>query len=430
MRSLLRKIIISSPVAKAVAVGSLILTIATTAVAATMVTYGGFVLAETIYTGQDAFPTYDLLQYKPVATEEEATPDFEEVQKLNKDTVAWLTLDDTYVDYPVVQGKDDLEYATKDIYGNYSLTGSIYLKTENASNFKNPYSVIFGHHMDNGAMFGDIQHFTKKEYFDTHEYGSLTTPDGFYTARVFAALQTDAYDKMIYDRVSKRTEEDIDDLIEYLRQNAIQFSEERYSGGKHIIALSTCSSSATNGRDVIFCELTPGLEDIVEATIPLNDPRIAKGHDVRYDKWALLNLICLVCTVYLTFPLHLLLTKFRRKKKMNMANESLGESRNDNQIVMDDNGREQDESNEDVYYEIKPFVHRFRVGFVIEVILSVIALIIFVLTQDLRLPITIIDKWTPWMILLLFATWLIDVRLIRYRKKQADNKRYDKNTEN
>lgn len=45
---------------------------------------------------------------------------------INKDVAGWITIDDTHIDYPVVQGKDDMEYINKDVYGEFSLSGSIF----------------------------------------------------------------------------------------------------------------------------------------------------------------------------------------------------------------------------------------------------------------------------------------------------------------
>ena len=54
---------------------------------------------------------------------------------INKDVAGWITIDDTHIDYPVVQGKDDMEYINKDVYGEFSLSGSIFLSCMNKKDF-------------------------------------------------------------------------------------------------------------------------------------------------------------------------------------------------------------------------------------------------------------------------------------------------------
>lgn len=67
-----------------------------------------------------------LLKYKPTPGEDNG-PTFEELRAINPDVCAWITLDGTKIDYPVLQGEDNLTYINKDVYGNFALAGSIYL---------------------------------------------------------------------------------------------------------------------------------------------------------------------------------------------------------------------------------------------------------------------------------------------------------------
>lgn len=69
-----------------------------------------------------------MLSLKPTAGEDEdAGPSFAELLAVNGDVCAWLTLDNTHIDYPVLQGEDNLSYINTDVYGNFALAGSIFL---------------------------------------------------------------------------------------------------------------------------------------------------------------------------------------------------------------------------------------------------------------------------------------------------------------
>ena len=86
---------------------------------------------------------------------------------------------------------------------------------------------------------------------------------------------------------------------------------------------------------------------------------------------------------------------------------------------------------EELYYRIKKFVRRFRAGFGIEVLASAAAVIAFILTEDMRLPMVLIDKWTRIMILIMAICWLADVRLMRYRDgMKIDELKEEKEQEN
>ena len=84
-------------------------------------------------------------------------------RQLSKDCVAWLHVDDTSIDYPVMQGKTNTEYLNKDPYGDYSLSGSIFLDTRNKPDFSDSYSLTYGHHMAGGLMFGALDDFLKED---------------------------------------------------------------------------------------------------------------------------------------------------------------------------------------------------------------------------------------------------------------------------
>ena len=128
-------------------------------VAGVMLMSGLYALNDIFYANRTAFISYDLLQYRPKAQEKDDTGDngFEDLQKINPDTVGWIEMIGTNINYPVVQGNDNLEYINKDIFGYSTASGSIYLAAENNLDFSDWYNLLYGHHMNSGAMFGDIE---------------------------------------------------------------------------------------------------------------------------------------------------------------------------------------------------------------------------------------------------------------------------------
>ncbi|MBO4289772.1 MAG: class B sortase [Lachnospiraceae bacterium] len=120
------------------------------------------------------------------------------LKELSEDCVGWLTIDGTGIDYPVMQGRDNVEYLNKDPYGEYSLAGSVFLDSRNAPDFSDPYLLIYGHHMEAGAMFGALDAFSDPRYFASHRSGRLTTADGVFRIRLFAFLETDVKDRAVF----------------------------------------------------------------------------------------------------------------------------------------------------------------------------------------------------------------------------------------
>ena len=252
--------------------------------------YGILMLRDTYCIQQEAFSSYDLLQYRP-NIEENKPPYLDDLININEDTVGWITIYNTNMDYPIMQGKDDLTYINKDVYGNFSISGSIFLSYQNSKDFSDPYNLVYGHHMDNGAMFGDVLKNKEKDFFNKNNKGILFLPNKVYDLTVMAVLETDAYDHNIY-----YINNNFDYTINYIKNNSLYYKDIEY---EHIVALSTCDDATTSGRTILICAMNtrtdplPARED-GEAVVH----REPIGHPMAGAYWALLNLIILLCILY------------------------------------------------------------------------------------------------------------------------------------
>lgn len=194
----------------------------------------------------------DMLRLKPDAYGENE-PSFEELLKINPDVCAWITMDNTKIDYPVLQGDTNLTYINKDVYGDFSLSGSIFLDSRCSKNFDEAYSLIYGHHMANGAMFGDLDLYTEQDFFEQNRIGTLLLPSQAVKLVTLACLMVEASDDVIFD--PELWKENNSELMTYIQENAL-FYDENVSASK-LLALSTCSSEFTNARIVLILELIP-----------------------------------------------------------------------------------------------------------------------------------------------------------------------------
>lgn len=185
-----------------------------------------------------------VLKYKPKLSE-----GAQELQELSDDVVAWLTVDDTNIDYPVMQGKSNDEYINKDPFGKFSLSGSIFLDSRNSADFSDPYSMVYGHHMEYGAMFGALDDFYKKDFFDAHRTGTLSTVSGkSYSITFFASCKAEANEKIVFDPPESSAEK----LLDYLKQHAAIYEPQSVVQGAPILALSTCQSAENIERMIVF----------------------------------------------------------------------------------------------------------------------------------------------------------------------------------
>lgn len=183
-----------------------------------------------------------ILKYKPGYEGE--IPEKEIVGNM----VAWLTLDGTEIDYPVMQGETNNEYLNKNPYGEYSLSGSIFLDSRNSDDFSDDYSLIYGHHMENGYMFGALDEYMDEEYFYEHQTGTLMIEDTEYDITVIAAMTTLATDEYIF----APTTIGADEIRGHIKEIADVYDSDQVTDDARMIALSTCKYPDTIDRTVVI----------------------------------------------------------------------------------------------------------------------------------------------------------------------------------
>ena len=183
----------------------------------------------------------DIAKYKPGQTD--AAP---EDSPISDDMVAWITIDGTNIDYPVMQGDDNVKYLNTDPFGRYSLSGSIFLDSRNSPDFSDDYSLVYGHHMEYGRMFGALDDFFNSSYLNSHSSGTLIVgknAEKIYDLTVFAALRASAKDETVFDPGKG-------DIRQFIKDNCENYTADP---GRRILALSTCAESDSVTRTVVFC---------------------------------------------------------------------------------------------------------------------------------------------------------------------------------
>ena len=234
-------------------VGNRILSIMAGILILLMLSYGVYSLWDTYKIYANSFADEELLKFRPTDDGED-NPTLKDLKKLNPDVKAWIQVPKTNIDYPVVQGQDDMEYINKNVYGEFELSGAIFLSCLNKDDFSDPYNLVYGHNMKNGGMFADVADFTNKEYFETHQKGKLYLTDATRKIRFFACMKVTAADAKIYHPDGYRRE-NLKDLLDYIQANAVQYRDVNVADENSLIALSTCSEAETNGRVVLIGKL-------------------------------------------------------------------------------------------------------------------------------------------------------------------------------
>lgn len=275
-------------------------------VIATFLIFILFFISEDVNTENEAFLSDEIaaLKPRPDPGDPSISDGFDKLLEANRDAVGWLTVYDTVIDYPVVQGSDDLEYVSKDFLGNRSLSGAIFLSSK-ADGFRDYISVIYGHHMEGGAMFGGLEMYKDQKYFDSHAEGALQTEGCNLRLSMLALIKADAYEKLIY---KNRDGDHRKELTDYIIDNAYIMSddaEEKLSDAEKLIFLSTCEDAGGPGRMVLICEAAPGEIEY-------------KPTDAAPDKskgWSPISLFSIIILILLTIDAGISLFSSGEKKK-------------------------------------------------------------------------------------------------------------------
>ena len=93
---------------------------------------------------------------EPETGEEIISIGFDKLKEINPDIFAWIIIDNTYINYPILQGPTDEYYLRKDIYKKYSVAGSIFVYSNANKDFLDENTIIYGHNMKNDRMFSNL----------------------------------------------------------------------------------------------------------------------------------------------------------------------------------------------------------------------------------------------------------------------------------
>lgn len=180
--------------------------------------------------------------------------DFAALKGINSNCVAWIRIDGTEIDYPVVQGHDNSFYLKHLFDGEWNSAGCIFLDSRVEPDLSDRHSVLYGHHMKNGTMFSDISNYKDQTFYENHTTGMILTPSKNYRIEFFAGYVVGADDETAW-KVTFATEDEYADWLNetvgrsWFKSEGIPTAEDR------VITLSTCSYEFNNARFVLIGRL-------------------------------------------------------------------------------------------------------------------------------------------------------------------------------
>ena len=174
-----------------------------------------------------------------------------DLSSINKDFVCWINIENTNIDYPVVQGDDNSYYLHRDIYGNYLYAGTTFLDYRNNYN-DSKNLIVYGHNMKNITMFSELEKFKKEDFFNSNPTITLTNKNGERHFKAFAVLLVDKnYDYRVPDF---KNDEEYNKFLNKICDESMFKVKNKPTSSDKIMTLTTCSYEFKNARTVVICK--------------------------------------------------------------------------------------------------------------------------------------------------------------------------------
>lgn len=180
--------------------------------------------------------------------------DFAGLQEICSEVYAWITIPDTAVDYPIAQSATEPEYyLRRTLDGNKASAGTIFSQFYNTKDWLDPNTILYGHNMNDGTMFADVRKYEDEEFFKTHPYIYIFTPDYTLVYEVYVAYEfSDLHLMYVYDFKNPEIFQSyLDEVlsksgpIDVVKEGASVTTADR------LLTLSTCVSNSSDNRYLV-----------------------------------------------------------------------------------------------------------------------------------------------------------------------------------
>lgn len=177
--------------------------------------------------------------------------DLEALRGINPEVIGWLWIPDTEISYPLLKGEDNQTYLSRSYNREYDAAGSLFMDYRNADDISDDNTIIYGHNMKNGAMFGGLKRFAALDYIQAHPYAYVFTEESVLKYRIFAGFKTESTSKSYTMDTSGKMEE----LLAYIASCAGTALTALPDAQDSLLTLSTCTTGSSTERFVVHAAL-------------------------------------------------------------------------------------------------------------------------------------------------------------------------------
>ncbi|WP_175073800.1 class B sortase [Terribacillus sp. AE2B 122] len=198
----------------------------------------------------------NLQESKAIASENSVRSQFQSLLDINPNIVGWLTIDNTKIDYPILQSSDNNHYLNRNYKEETSKSGSIFMDFRNKSDAQDRQRIIYGHQMKDGSMFGQLDKFLDEDFFSQNKEFQFDTIYESYKVEIFSVYVTTT--DFNYIETDFPTDEEYLDFIDVIEEKSKMRTDIQVTEKDNIITLSTCNElqDPEDGRLVLHGKLT------------------------------------------------------------------------------------------------------------------------------------------------------------------------------
>ena len=181
-----------------------------------------------------------------------------QLKEQNADIVGWLEIENTNINYPVLQGTDNSYYMTHNYKKENSKNGSIFLNADYDWNIQSNNFLIYGHNLGNGMMFQELLKYEKETFYKEHPIIRFTTVETDTEYEIISVFKSRVYYKSeknvfrYYYFINSESEEEYNQFIENAKNASIYPIDATANYGDQLITLSTCSYHVQDGRFAVI----------------------------------------------------------------------------------------------------------------------------------------------------------------------------------
>ena len=187
-------------------------------------------------------------------------PEYQELYLQNNDMVGWIKIEDTKINYPVMQSKDNPNFYLKHGFDKaYTDYGCPYIQENCDVDIPSDNLIIYGHNMKDSSMFSWLMKYTDKSFWENHKTIHFDTLTEKCDYEVIAAFKTVVYTDSsecfkYYQFINADTADEFNAYINKCKELALYDTGVTAEYGDKLITLSTCEYSRNNGRMVVVAK--------------------------------------------------------------------------------------------------------------------------------------------------------------------------------